>query len=46
LVPSYRKSVCTLLARGNELLMSVFAELGPLDVQLVKALDEPMERLQ
>lgn len=44
LVPSYCKSAGTLLALGaNELLMSVFAELGPLDVQLAKY-DELGER--
>ena len=37
LVPSYCKSAGTLVVTGaHELWMSVFAELGPLDVQLVK----------
>src|SRR5260370_41272690 len=37
LVPSYCKSAGTLVALGaNELMMSIFAELGPLDVQLAK----------
>jgi hypothetical protein len=44
LIPSYCKSAGTLLALGaNELMMAVFAELGPLDVQLVKY-DELGER--
>src|SRR5260370_10392750 len=37
LVPSYCQSAGTLVALGaNELMMSIFAELGPLDVQLAK----------
>jgi serine dehydrogenase proteinase len=43
-VPSYCKSAGTLLALGaNQIIMSDFAELGPLDVQLYKA-DEIGER--
>jgi hypothetical protein len=43
-VPSYCKSAGTLLALGaTDLIMSDFAELGPLDVQLYKA-DELWER--
>jgi hypothetical protein len=44
LIPSYCKSAGTIVALGaNELWMSVFSELGPLDVQLAKY-DEIGER--